>query len=332
MIDYDKEQRLAKLLADARPYSLIEFGERLDLSPQHVGKYLKRLAEKGLHVEGKEGEFIRLTRPLVFFDERLIREKLPRDVNVSLPSLEILWCTDSTNAQLMTRRQVNSGHVCLAEYQTAGRGRRQRPWRAPIGGGICMSYAVTFPKQARDVATTGLVAGVAVRDALEKSGARGLKLKWPNDLVWRNRKVGGLLCELRSDGGSAHSHTVIIGIGLNYWLDGGAREDISGLGGLEVADLQEAFAGAVPDRNDLVAAVLCGLTEAMRTFHSDGFAPFVNSWRAADAYRDEPVVVTTSSQSLDGIARGIDETGALQLDVNGTITSIVSAQISMRPA
>ena len=82
----------------------------------------------------------------------------------------------------------------------------------------------------------------------------------------------------------------------------------------------------------MAAAVLQELIQALSTFVHEGFEPFVSAWRAVDACKDAPVIVSMQSGKLDGVARGIDASGALQLEVDGNITRIVSADVSMRPA
>ncbi|NNF51036.1 MAG: biotin--[acetyl-CoA-carboxylase] ligase [Gammaproteobacteria bacterium] len=338
MTDRDSERALVTLLADGRPHGLQQTCERLASSWANIDALIGSLARKGLQIERQGRETIRLPWPIQLLDEDRIREALAEEVDASLWGLEVLWCTDSTNSRLMARAAPGGAFACFAEFQTAGRGRQARPWRAPLGGGLCMSVSYALPEQSRDLAAIGLVAGVAVRNALKKCGAADLQLKWPNDLMWQKRKVGGLLSELRSDarndaGNKAQKfHRLVVGVGINYRLDAAARTEISRLGGLAPADIEEVCGGKLPDRNVLAAQIAGELLQSFKIFTEAGFEPFASAWRAVDACKDAPVVVTMQSRKLDGVARGIDASGALQLDVGGKITRIVSAEVSMRPA
>ncbi len=334
MTDESKERALVTLLADAQMHSADEIANHLSLPVAELSELIDGLAQKGLEINSDDHLGLRLARPLELLDEQSIRAALGKDDNASVSELDILWCTDSTNSRLMAKPTPAVGclRVCLAEFQSAGRGRQQRIWRAPLGGGLCMSVSWALENLTEHVATAGLVAGVAVRNALEQCGVEGLQLKWPNDLVRGNRKLGGLLLEVRG-ATSKESHAaarLVIGIGLNYFLNATDRAEITGLGGLEPGDIVAACKNGAPDRNALAAAVLTELLAALKTFSLDGFAPFADAWRAADACKDAPVEVTMDSQRLTGVARGIDASGALQLDKDGDITSIVSAQVRLR--
>ena len=131
---------------------------------------------------------------------------------------------DSTNTRLLGLPPPPAGcaDVCLSELQHSGRGRRGRRWIATFGDSIALSLAWTFGDAARASPALSLATGVAISRALAKAGARGIGLKWPNDIWFDDRKLGGVLIELRADaGGPAH---VVIGVGLNASLSMGMRQ------------------------------------------------------------------------------------------------------------
>src|SRR6185436_7737129 len=118
--------------------------------------------------------------------------------------------------------------VQLAEFQTAGRGRRGRSWFAPPGGSVCLSLSWSFPEMPRDAGALGLAIGVCVLRALESLGVPNAQLKWPNDVLVADRKLGGILIELRAESaGPAHA---VVGIGLNVAIGAALIEKIGTLG------------------------------------------------------------------------------------------------------
>ena len=120
----------------------------------------------------------------------------------------------STNTELLSRPNPPNGasEVMLAEYQTAGRGRRGRAWLAPPGGSICLSFSWTFKDVPEGLSALGLVIGVCELRALRELGMTHAKLKWPNDVLVDDRKLGGVLIELRAESGwpglRGHRHRI----------------------------------------------------------------------------------------------------------------------------
>src|SRR5260370_9736380 len=146
-------------------------------------------------------------------------------------SLELTLEADSSNTGLLAAAPPPLGQAdaCLSELQHAGRGRRGRRWIAPLGAGVALSVAWTFGDGAGALAALSLGVGVAVSRALVRAGARGVTLKWPNDIWLRDRKLGGGLIELRAEAsGPAH---VVIGVGVNVDLSAAARREIEAGGG-----------------------------------------------------------------------------------------------------
>lgn len=330
-----KEHALLARLADGQCHTRREIAASLGLAIDELPEILAALATKGLDVRSINDGTYQLARPIELLDAGHIRASLAAAIEARISDLEIVFSTESTNTRLLDKPAEPSGavQVCLAEYQSAGRGRMRRPWHSPLGGGLCMSVAWSLARTNDHIATAGLVAGVAVRKALEQCGVRQAMLKWPNDLVQNGRKLGGLLLETRGQGhrGSQASAKLVLGIGLNYFLDSRHREIIGELGGLQPGDIVEACGGNEPGRNLVLATILSHLLPALEQFSTEGFAPFVDAWRFADVCKDKSVRVLTPTGELAGVARGINASGALQVEIDGEIMSIVSAQVSLRP-
>lgn len=211
---------------------------------------------------------------------------------------------DSTNSEALRRAaSLPDRALLLSERQTAGRGRRGRAWQAPGRANVCMSLfaRVALPRSALSGLTVAM--GVAAAEALRAAGVPDVLLKWPNDLLARQRKLGGLLVELTA-GTPTHSE-LVIGIGLNLLLP---RDSEVGQPWIDLAELL----GAVPAREDwearLGAALLAGLDE----FVASGLSAVLPRWAALDALAGREVRVEGGLRG-GGRVLGLASDGALRL-------------------
>src|SRR5690606_6599169 len=196
-----------------------ELAARLGVSRAAVWKQIRRLRELGLPVEARAGQGYRLAGPVELLDAARISDELGAAGRRRLGDLAVHWQIDSTSSELLRRAATDprDGLACLAEVQSAGRGRRGRAWRTPLGGGLALSLLKRFDDGMGALGGLSLVAGVAAVRALADCGIAGVGLKWPNDLYAQGRKLGGILVELGGDAtGPCHA---VIGIGLNLRID-----------------------------------------------------------------------------------------------------------------
>ena len=232
-------------------------------------------------------------------------------------TLEVLHCLevfqeiDSTNAYLLARPPPPPGGLALAlaEYQTAGRGRRGRAWSMPFGAGVMLSMGWCFAQPPRDLSALTLACGVAARDALLSLGVDDIQLKWPNDLVWQQGKLGGILVEVTND--AEKSCYVVTGIGVNFALDETARSAIQPSWGRGVVDISQASHGRLKSRNQLAAALVNELQEVFANYAGSGFEPYRARWSAADIFAGRTVSATLPEGELVGRGAGVDLDGAL---------------------
>jgi BirA family biotin operon repressor/biotin-[acetyl-CoA-carboxylase] ligase len=272
-------------------------------------------------------------------DAAAIRALLAAAAAAQIDSLEVAASLPSTNDALLARAPPPEGRcaVLFAENQAAGRGRRGRRWHAAPGGSLCVSLATQFATPPRDLAALSLVIGLAVLAALEQCGARGLALKWPNDIVAAGRKAGGILVDLRSDAGG-RSH-IVAGIGLNLRLPAELAAQIARERAAQPAD-EAPFADAIDlealgvdvlARNRLAAAVVGHCVLALGRFAQEGWAPFAAQWPVHDALRGRAVSVHAGGLVRHGIARGVDAGGALLVDEDdGGRSALSSGEVSIR--
>jgi BirA family biotin operon repressor/biotin-[acetyl-CoA-carboxylase] ligase len=192
-----------------------------------------------------------------------------------------------------------------------------------------MSLAWSFRDATRDLPALSLAVGVAVTRALARVGAHDIRLKWPNDLWLRDRKIGGVLIELRAEaGGPGH---VVIGVGLNVSLAPEARAAIEATDtlGVSVAAIADACENP-PSRNRIAGATLDELLRMLTVFEHEGFAPFREAWSALDALHGRAVRVVLGERTLIGRARGIERDGALCVEVDRSLQRFVSGEVSLR--
>jgi BirA family transcriptional regulator, biotin operon repressor / biotin---[acetyl-CoA-carboxylase] ligase len=316
-------------LADGRFHSGEALARSLGVSRSAVWKAAAALRAQGSALHAVPNRGYRLAHGSEPLDPAKLREHLAREVRERITSIETAWAIDSTNTALLERANPRSGsaEVLLAEYQSAGRGRRGRAWLAPPGGAICLSMSWTFREVPQDLGALGLVIGVCVLRALREHGVGAVSLKWPNDLLIGERKLGGVLIDLRAESGGAAC--VVIGIGLNVALGAALLQQIA-LSGTAATDLA-SVAHPVPPRNTLAAALVSACVHGLIEFERQGLRPFIEDWRAADALRGRPVNVSAAEGVTRGVARGIDLRGALMVETPQGVRRFISGDVTVRP-
>jgi BirA family biotin operon repressor/biotin-[acetyl-CoA-carboxylase] ligase len=319
---------LLGLLADGELHSGEWLAGQLNVSRAAVWKGIERLRGLDVEVQAVPRRGYRLPNAVELLDARRIALEVDPQHKRQLRKLELLFEVDSTNTRLLGSEPppAGSADVCCSELQHAGRGRRGRRWIAPFGTGVALSVAWTFSDAARSLPALSLGVGVAVVRAAQRAGAVGIMLKWPNDIWFKDRKIGGVLIELRAEaGGPAH---VVIGIGVNVALPAEARRRIEA-GGLRIAALSEACE-APPSRNFIAGAILDELLSMLGIYERDGFAAFRDAWLELDALSGRPARVLLGDAVILGTARGVDPEGALLLHTADRVQRFVSGEASLR--
>jgi len=321
---------LLLLLADGEVHSGEWLAAELQQTRAGVWKGVERLRAVGIEVTALARRGYKLASPVELLDARRIRAELSPQSRPHLQQLELLFEVDSTNTRLLraTPPPPSTADVCLSELQHAGRGRLGRRWIAPFGGGIAMSLGWTCTDVVRTLPALSLGVGVAVSRALTRAGAQGITLKWPNDIWFRDRKLGGVLIELRAEaGGPAH---VVIGVGINVSLPAEVRREIEA-SGVAVAAVTDACKTA-PSRNLVAGAILDELLSMLVQYERYGFAAFRDAWTNLDGLKDRPAQVVVGGTVNLGVARGVDSDGALLLETQGSMQRYVSGEASLRLA
>ncbi|VEA61495.1 Bifunctional protein BirA [Serratia plymuthica] len=311
--------KIIALLADGSFHSGEHLGEYLGMSRAAINKHIQTIREWGLDVFTVPGKGYSLPGPIQLLDADTILGQL-EDKRVT-----VLPVVDSTNQYLLDRiTELQSGDACIAEYQQAGRGRRGRQWISPFGANLYLSMFWRLDQGPAAAIGLSLVIGIVMAEVLQRLGAEDVRVKWPNDLYLNDRKLAGILVELTGKTGDAAQ--LVIGAGINLAM----RESNANAINQGWINLQEA--GISIDRNELAATLLNELRQSLQQFEIDGLAPFISRWRALDNFIDRPVKLLIGEQQIFGIARGIDQQGALLLEQNGVVKPFIGGEISLRSA
>lgn len=279
---------LLQASAPARPEWL---GAQLECSSERLAAAFGDLHTLGAPiVETTAGWMLALSDLL---DKEAILRALPPAHRIAVDLRRV--CT-STNDEVRTGPVPA---VCVAEAQTAGRGRLGRDWVQPFGMGLALSFAAAPPRGRLDSLAVALAASMPA--ALHAQGYTGIGLKWPNDLWARGRKLGGVL--VVAEGGA--EPRVIVGVGLNVH----AAPKLAGRETAALADI-----GPSPVRNILAASLITAITDGLARYEAEGFAPFAREFATLDVLAGREVTLTERDRRLCGVACGIDAAGALILD------------------
>jgi BirA family biotin operon repressor/biotin-[acetyl-CoA-carboxylase] ligase len=286
-------------------------------------------------VDAVAGVGYKLRRPLDLLDAAALRSALAPDVGARVARLDVFTETESTNRVLLAAPPPSPGmvHACIAEYQTAGRGRRGRRWSTPLGAGLCLSVAWQFAAAPAELSALTLAVGVVVRRVLARVAGVDIALKWPNDLVWDERKLGGILLELTAEGqGGCH---VVAGIGINVALPSELLPQLSDWprGAVDLATACEQRGAAPPPRAAIAIGLIEELTHMFASYAATGFRSYRDDWRAADFLRGRAVKLDEAAGHITGTALGIESDGSLLVETApGSRRRVVAGDVSVRSA
>jgi len=241
-----------------------------------------------------------------------------------LASLEVHRVIGSTNDRLMGIADSGSvdGHVCLAELQTKGRGRRGRAWRSPFAGNLALSLGVMVDKALHELGGLSLVIGLGALDCLRSLGVEDVALKWPNDILLSGRKLGGILVELQNR--PAGRAQAVIGIGLNVDVPAGVQQTID----QPLADLHGA--GYSISRNLLAGRLVSCLVDYVKEFDAAGFAPMRDAFNEQHLFHQRACAITQGETVVTGRVVGVTEVGEILLETDSGTVAFGAGEVSLR--
>ena len=268
-------------------------------------------------------------------DGKVIQSVMQSQLLARLSEIEILSTIDSTNrytlekklpvsssasvssfpvASMTSPEQPQTAYVCIAEEQTAGRGRQGNHWISPKASNLYLSLLWRFPSSF-SISNLSLASGVAMANALRRYGLEAVKLKWPNDVIYAGRKLAGILVETTNE--SNGMIRAVIGIGLNIAMP--ANVETIDQPWIDIQTITGAVNATHQLRNQLAAWLIEELLLMLPVFEAQGFSAFRSAWEMLDGLHGCEVTINTPHGSVHGKAVGIDVNGSLLVEC-GDIT------------
>uniref|UniRef100_UPI002B0610FA bifunctional biotin--[acetyl-CoA-carboxylase] ligase/biotin operon repressor BirA n=1 Tax=Providencia alcalifaciens TaxID=126385 RepID=UPI002B0610FA len=278
------------ILADGQIHSGEQLGERLGMTRAAINKHIKTLRSWGLDIQTVTSKGYQLPSQINLLSKERI-EQYVTDSNVIVEPV-----IDSTNQYMLDRiPHLQSGDTCLAEYQSAGRGRRGRQWISPFG---CNLYLSTYWKLEQGPAAAiglSLVVGIVIAETLNELCGNKVKVKWPNDLYMNDKKLAGILVELTGKTGDA-AH-IIIGVGINIGMSKNIikKEETINQAWSALIDEIESI-----ERNELAGNIINSLKESLRIFEKQGLKPFLSRWFELDNFLGRKVKLLIGNDIIVG--------------------------------
>jgi BirA family biotin operon repressor/biotin-[acetyl-CoA-carboxylase] ligase len=301
--------------------------EKYGVSRSAVSDALRDAMESGIGIFSLTRKGYRLAAPIELLEVARIRSSL--GAAAKRVDVEVLASIDSTNAELMRRAVAGApAGMCLAaEMQTAGRGRRGRPWHSALGESLTFSLLWRFDQGAAQLGGLSLAVGLAVLDALLDCGLRDadrVGLKWPNDIVASGAKLGGVLIETQGD--MLGPTSVVIGIGINLRLGDALKKSID----QPVTDLA-TLSDTLPSRNRLLARMLEELVRVVDTFQKEGFSALKSAWQAHHVLHGKNVRVAHADGGImEAMVKDVAADGALVVTFKGREMRVTAGEVSLR--
>lgn len=317
---------LLRELADGRFHSGQDLATAIGISRAAIWKQVRGLeGEFGLTVHAVRGRGYRLALPLELLDIERIASELRPASRACLEAVNLLASVPSTNNCALKDLPAQSGcaRVWLAEHQTLGRGRRGRRWVSSFGQNICLSLAWRFDLPMSDLTGFSLAAGVAVAEGLSQLGLEGHVLKWPNDILFDERKLSGILVDVAGE--SEGPTSAVVGVGANVHMSAEQGAEID----QPWSDLHRAGLVMV-SRNRMAGVLIDCLIDTCQLFANEGFAPFAPRWQRFDRLVGEPVRLSRGDQASEGVYRGITPRGTLLLEDMQGCTEYSAGEVSLR--
>ena len=313
---------LLATLSDGLPQHVSQLARVVGMKPQQLNGFWQQMPG---HIRGllrqHDGQW-RLVRPLAVFAE----ESLQQMAGKQGFRAQLKHECSSSNDEIMAlaRQSADLAHkaLCVAHFQTKGRGRQGRSWVNRQGECLMFSLGWTFDKPQYELGSLALVVALACRRALADIGL-DVNIKWPNDLVVANDKLAGILIETAR----VENKTVaIIGIGINFVLPKEVENATSVQALFQTASKQGISV------KTLLNAVLAQLDALLNEYAQNGFASCVGEYNAANRDTDRPVLLLQEGRVVhEGVVKGVDAQGALRLLTDKGEKTIVSGEISLRP-
>lgn len=313
---------LLSILSQPGFHSGSDIGARLGMSRVAVQKRIAALVGQGLPVHSLHGKGYRLDQDIQLLDKHQILNFVGEEVSTRVGQMFVLQNIASTNDYLSSQPlTAGKANICVAEQQSAGRGRRGKAWQSAPYRNVLLSLSWRFKQWPETITGLGLAAALFVTQMLHSKFAVNAKIKWPNDILVNQQKLAGILIDVKGESGGQCD--VVLGLGLNVYQPEWQSDEY------EWTDLKQL--GVEVNRNHLVAGCIEAWLEMLQQFTEEGFHVFRQAWNANSSYANQQIKVLDGEQIIQGTMQGVDEYGALMLEqANGDLLRFTKTDISVR--
>ena len=227
--------------------------------------------------------------------------------DISPPKIELFESIDSTSKYLKDNAIYDNGvfQVVIAKHQTSGYGRFMKRWDSEANGGLWMSIASSI-KKINNPSTITLAIGAVIAETLKDIGFKGIGIKWPNDLIYRMKKLGGILVE--SHAKDEDLTGIIIGVGINFTTPSLSLDTTRY--NLQPTSL-EIISSDSFDKSQLIASLIISIMYAIKEYDEYGFNPFYETYKKYDFLKGRNITVERKNDNLSGLNDGVYEDGSL---------------------
>ncbi len=296
------QERIIQFLKESDGYiSGEEISQRLKMSRAAIWKHMQELRAQGYEIAAVP----HLGYQLVTCPDKLLSYELESGLGTKIIGKKIIVMESVTSTMDEAFRLGNEncpeGTVVCAEAQTKGRGRLGRLWSSPKGKGLYFSFVLRPNLPLNQLAQLTLMSAVALAEAIEGISSLKPTIKWPNDILWENHKLAGILTELRAE--SDQVKFIIVGIGIN--INTSSHQLPAGASSLKVA------AGHSFERAQVFQAILRSLEKGYLKLLRHEFAGIMEEWKKRSATLNKRIRITDSAGIIEGVAIDLDEDGAL---------------------
>jgi BirA family transcriptional regulator, biotin operon repressor / biotin---[acetyl-CoA-carboxylase] ligase len=299
-----------------------ELSQELGISRTAVWKHIRALRALGYQIDAVTSKGYRLLSGPV----ELVADEIRSRLSTRVIGREVL-CHEqlaSTNLTAMELGEAGAaeGLVVIAEQQTAGKGRLGRRWESPAGVNLYLSILLRPAMPPWEVPRLTFLSAVAAARALQDVTDLKVEVKWPNDLLVNGKKIAGLLNEMSAESDAVHQ--VVLGLGLNINMT--ADQFPSELRYPATSVWLEK--GTLTSRLDVVVALLEHFDRLYAEFLRYGMEPVRQAWQELFTMLGKVVRVESGPASLKGMVAGIDEEGALLLQLpDGKIEKVLAGDV-----
>jgi len=316
--------RLIRILADGRFHSGQALANALDVSRTAVWQLLQHIQKWQVPVYAVQGKGYQIPGGLELLDPSALEKSLLAK-DMPFQALKLFSSIDST-ARFMEdwwRNEPGFTRICIAEHQSAGRGRQGRRWVSPFASNFYFSIGIQMPMGLNMLGGLSLATGIGLARLLTPLIRQPIKVKWPNDLLVGGRKLAGIL--VQASGDSTDKSFINLGIGVNWQMPETAA-----------ADIDQPWCHLKPllnqpmSRQQMLLHIVKASGQVLRDYARNGFAPFAQHWPSLSAFIHQPVRIQSPQKTITGVEVGIDEQGALRVQTASTVEKIYSGELSLR--